>query len=198
MRPLLAAFAVLAVLAGTTGTHAQSDIRPPTTARLPPLPGEGLSIPNQAYIEESLAAAQAQVEAGRLAAERASGDRLRQFGTALAQDYQGLAQALTRIAEAKGFRPSPTPIQDRLATALQHLSGLSGPSFEQEFLSAEAQAHRRLIELYQRQAAETQDLDLRTFAAERLLTIKRNLNQLQALAAEAGVRIETPENPPQY
>lgn len=197
MRPLLAALAVLAALAATA-VHAQSDIRPPTTARLPPLPGESLSVPNQAYIEEALAAAQAQIEAGRLAAERASSDRLRQFGTVLAQDYQGLAQALGQIAGAKGFRPPPTPVQDRLVTALQRLSGLSGPSFEQEFLSAEAQAHRRLIDLYQRQAAETQDLDLRTFAAERLLTIKRNLDQLQKLAAESGVRIETPENPPQY
>lgn len=43
----------------------------------------------------------------------------------------------------------------------------------------DATAERRMIERMSKSAA-------------------RNLDRLQALAAESGVRIETPENPPQY
>ena len=65
-------------------------------------------------------------------------------------------------------------------------------------LTAQYQATSWLVAAYQTEMAATQDLELRTFSATHLLTLRRHLDAIQKAAAAVGLQLEAPRNPPQY
>ncbi|HYD31102.1 MAG TPA: DUF4142 domain-containing protein [Azospirillaceae bacterium] len=195
---LIALAAVMPFLAAEG--FAQDNIRPPSTAHLPPpvVGAEGPLAFNRMFVEQALTAGQTQMEAARIAAEKAENPQLRQLAGKITQDFQLLNQSLTQLAQGKQITPALSGGQAAAGSPVQRLDSLSGSSFDQEYLRLASTGHLDLLRIYQTEAAETQDLELRTFSADRLLVIKQNFDQLRPLAQEAGIPLEYEGNPPQY
>ena len=90
----------------------------------------------------------ADIETGKLAAERGHSKEVRQFGAMLARDHAMVRQQGRDLARKLGVTPTP-PSGDKSAqdqaALIRRLSSLQGADFDHAFLRHEAQFHRDVI-----------------------------------------------------
>jgi putative membrane protein len=90
----------------------------------------------------------AEIETGKLAAERGHSKEVRQFGAMLARDHAMVRQQGRDLAKKLGVTPTP-PAGDQSAkdqaALLRRLSGLRGAEFDRAFLQHEVQFHKDVI-----------------------------------------------------
>jgi putative membrane protein len=94
------------------------------------------------------AANTADIETGKLAAERGTSTAVRQFGAMLARDHQAVRQQGRDLAKKLGVTPTPPADQAGARThaaAMQRLSKLQGSEFDRAFLQHEERFHREVI-----------------------------------------------------
>lgn len=194
---LLAAASALPLPAGRA--LAQANLMPNTTLRLPSPAGSGLSVQNKAFVDQALAAASTSAEAGRLAAQKARSGAVRDLAREIATDQQMLNDDLTRLSASKGYEPQKLVALPPELEALTRLQGSSGGTdFDRQYLIGQYQASRWLFAVYQTEMAQTQDVQLRTFAAARELMLRKHLEGIQRTADTVGLRLEAPKSAPQY
>ena len=91
----------------------------------------------------------ADIETGRLAAERGHSPRVREFGAMLARDHAQVRQQGRDLARKLGVTPTP-PSPDRgardHAAAMKQLRALRGAAFDRAFLAHEVAFHRAVID----------------------------------------------------
>ena len=95
------------------------------------------------------AANTADIETGRLAAERGHSKEVREFGAMLVRDHQHVRQLGRDLAAKLKVTPTP-PKNDQSAkdhaSAMVRLRGLSGLEFDRAFLQHEAAFHKAVID----------------------------------------------------
>lgn len=97
MRKWLTVSAML--LLGSQQTLGQANIRPETMPRLPPQPGQGLPIADQQFLGRAANLSEAEIDAGRLGAEKATSPELKEISQQLTTDHQNLRQSLQDLAQ---------------------------------------------------------------------------------------------------
>src|SRR5688500_17054012 len=95
---LLAAIPAAMLAAPMREALAQSSIIPHPAPRLPAQPGQGLSAEDARSLQRAARLSDAQVEAGRLGAEKASGAEVKQLAASVAEEHARLRQALGALA----------------------------------------------------------------------------------------------------
>ena len=94
------------------------------------------------------AANTADIETGRLAAERGASNEVREFGAMLARDHQMVRQQGRDLAAKLGVTPTPPAgdqgAKDHAAT-MARLRALQGAAFDRAFLQYEAKFHADVI-----------------------------------------------------
>jgi putative membrane protein len=95
------------------------------------------------------AANTADIETGRLAAERGSTKEVRDYGAMLARDHAAVRQQGRDLARKLGVTPTP-PADDASAkahaAAMASLRAKSGAEFDRAFLRHEAEFHKGVID----------------------------------------------------
>ena len=188
-----------ALLAAPLGEAlAQTRIVPDPTPRLPAQPGQGLSAEDARSLQRAARLSEAQVEAGRLGAERAGGAEVRQLAASIAEEHARLRQALGTLAaehqvalqgrEAAG-------IEDRSLGALRQASG---EAFDRAFLARQLSLHRIMAQLYQTMASNSPEPALQRFGITALAALRAHFETARTLGAGFGLSADTVENPPQY
>jgi putative membrane protein len=90
----------------------------------------------------------ADIETGKLAAQRGQSADVRQFGAMLARDHEMVRQQGRDLAKKLGVTPTP-PAGDQSAkdqaALFRRLGALRGPEFDRAFLKHEADFHRDVI-----------------------------------------------------
>jgi putative membrane protein len=91
----------------------------------------------------------ADIETGKLAAERAASKEVRDFGSMLARDHEHVRKLGRDLAKKLGVTPTP-PKDDQgakdHAAAMQRLRALKGAEFDRAFLQHEAAFHKAVID----------------------------------------------------
>ena len=94
------------------------------------------------------AANTADIETGRLAAERASNPKVRSYGAMIAHDHEAVRQQGRDLAKKLGVKPTP-PADDAAAKqhqqAMQQLRAAKGADFDRAFLAHEVAFHQAVI-----------------------------------------------------
>jgi putative membrane protein len=94
------------------------------------------------------AANTADIETGRLAAERGHDKKVREFGAMLARDHEAVRQQGRDLAGKLGVTPTP-PADDAAAkahaAAMKELRAAKGADFDRAFLRHESTFHRDVI-----------------------------------------------------
>jgi putative membrane protein len=90
----------------------------------------------------------ADIETGKLAADRGGSNAVRQFGAMLARDHEAVRQQGRDLAKKLGVKPTPPSDQSsarNTAAVLQKLGQLRGAEFDRAFLGYEEKFHRDVI-----------------------------------------------------
>ncbi len=187
----------LALLAAETAL-AQANLKPDTTPRVPPQPGQGLPAEDRRFLERALNLSRAEVDATKLAADKASDARVKVLATELAREHARLVEALGEHASRYKVQLPQPASRAAWGRDLESLAISSGGQFDREYISWQLRTHLALVDLYQTQASHSPDADLAKFAITTLAEIKPRFETLKRIGAEQGLRVETVGQPPQY
>lgn len=189
--------AILISLAPGPGL-AQASIEPDTQPRLPPQPGQGLPVHDQAFLERAAVLSAAQIEAGRLAGERASDDRVRGLAGELLDSHEEIAAEIDALAADLDATTGDPDAGAGEVAGLAALADLEGEDFDRAYLEWQLRTHVELVDLYQTEAAQSPVTPLAGHAIRIFAHIQEHMTAIRELAAEYGITVDLSDQPPQY
>lgn len=127
----------------------------------------------------------AEVELGRLAAERGASDSVKQFGQRMVDDHTKANDQLKQWAATAGLT-LPTALDAKHQSVVSRLSGLSGAAFDRAYAKEMVKDHTKAVQLFQREADRGQDAGLKSFASSTLPTLREHLQMARSLNTAGG------------
>jgi len=124
-----------------------------------------------------------EIGASQLALQQASSPQVRQFAQRMVQDHTQNSAELKQLAARKGMTTQPALLPAD-AARLQKLQAAQGAAFDRLYAEMVAvQAHAEAVALFDQEAAQGSDMELRSFAAQKIPTLQHHLQMGQALRA---------------
>lgn len=140
---------------------------------------------NDDFVEDASAKGVAEVEAGKLAQEKGSASDVKSFADMMVKDHTAANSKLKMIADKKNLEVSDSAeLVDKAKAMILELR--SSKSFDQAYANNQVKAHEATIALFEEEASNGKDADLKAFAAETLPKLKEHLVHAQALAKAHG------------
>lgn len=179
---------------GNTQPVQTTETTSPTTS--PATAGQNnLSAADRAFMTEAAQGGLAEVQLGQLASQRAASNTVKQFGQRMVQDHTQANTQLQQLATQKGVT-LPTTINKENEQVRQRLTKLSGANFDREYMNHMVKDHEKDVSLYQREAQEGQDPDVKAFAAQTLPILQEHYQQAQSINSGSSTSTPTPTTTP--
>ncbi len=159
--------------AGTTGTADR------TAANA------NLSSTDREFVNKAAETGMAEVELARLGEQKGSSDQVKDFAKKLADDHTKANDELKRIAGDMNVN-LPSEMDSRDRKALDRLQNLSGAQFDREFLRMAQQHHQQDVQLFQHQAKNGENEQLKSFASNTLPTLQNHLETARSMHPGSG------------
>jgi putative membrane protein len=116
----------------------------------------------------------AEVELGRVAAQRAARPSVRALGERLVTDHGRSNADLASLARSKGIE-APTALEPSQQAVRDRLSALNGNDFDRAYMSEMVRDHTEDIALFERAAETSTDPELKAWAAQSLPMLREHL-----------------------
>ncbi|MGT0194197.1 DUF4142 domain-containing protein [Burkholderia pyrrocinia] len=138
------------------------------------------------FIDKAAIAGKAEVQASQLALKQAQSPDVRAFAQRMVADHGKANARLNEIAARKGMKPQADQIADPDVEALR---GKRGRDFDVAYVAAAGpDAHRKAVALFEGEARDGRDAELRAFASAALPTLRHHLSMAQALERKVGTQ----------
>lgn len=145
----------------------------------------------QKAAEENLAA----IDLGKLAADRASSDQVKDFGNMMAEDHTQALDKLKKIASDKDV-PVPSKVSSTDKREIDRLKKLSGDKFDREFIKTAKRDHQKTLSTFEKASNEVKTPELKDYATSTLPGIKKHQDELNQLKpGEKGAMPKGTEQP---
>ena len=171
MKSLLSAAVLVALMAGTSPTIAQSD---GTQAKV--------SEASQTFIKDAIQGNLAEIEMGKLAQKNGAGESIQSFGKMLEQDHSAALKEARQAAQTLQVT-APTAASGKQKADREKLASFKGAQFDVAFIKAMIADHRQDISHYE---AEAQRKDAAAdYARKTLPTLKKHFARAKSLSGGA-------------
>jgi putative membrane protein len=167
------AFALAPSLAGAQSTSATTMERNKATT------GSSSMKADENFVVKAAKGGMAEVEFGKLAAEKASSPEVKQFGQKMVDDHGKANDELKSIAEKKSIT-IPTAMDAKDKAAYNRLSKLSGAAFDRAYMKDMVSDHKTDVSEFQYEARSGADADVRSFASKTLPTLQDHLKMAES------------------
>lgn len=148
--------------------------------------GEDSSTPlDNEFLIKAAPMQQAEITISKLADKHSDSAKVKDFAAQVVKDHQQCYDKLAatlknrKIAIVSGFEK---PIQDEI----DRLKKLHGADFDREYLSFMIKAHQKAINCFETQVKNGKDGEIREFAQGALPTLRKHLEEAEALAKGAN------------
>lgn len=146
-------------------------------------PASGMPVAgsDRVFVAEAATSGLAEVEASRFITEKTADTALRTYTQQMEREHMSTNDELKRIAGGKGLA-AQTTVEGDLKTRLDKLKSLPLTLVDQAFLEDFGiDAHNKAIRLFEEQARQGQDPELRAFAEQTLPKLREHLTMAQQL-----------------
>lgn len=130
------------------------------------------------FIMKAAQGGMAEVELGKLAVQKASNDRVKQFGQQMVDDHSRAGDELKSLASSKGMTV-PTTINAKDRATKKRLEGMQGADFDRAYMQDMVNDHQQDIADFQKEADHGSDPDVKAWAAKTLPTLQHHLQMAQ-------------------
>jgi putative membrane protein len=138
------------------------------------------------FILDAAKGGMAEVELGKLAADRAQNDEVKKFAQRMVDDHSKANDQLKQIAESKGIK-IPTETEAKQKALMQRLEKLQGPAFDRAYMNAMVNDHVKDVSEFKKEANSGRDSQVKSFASSTLPTLEEHLQQAkQARTSTTG------------
>jgi len=142
-----------------------------------------LSSSDRKFVKEALDGNMAEVALGKLAAERASNDAVKQFGQRMVSDHGKAHEELAGLAREKGME-MPADLERSHVKLRDKLSKLSGADFDRAYVNEMVRDHKKDVKDFEREASKAKDPEVKSFASKTLPTLQDHLKQIEQIQTQ--------------
>jgi len=121
-----------------------------------------------------------EIAAGTLATRLGSTPEIKQYGMRLVQDHSKANQEMLQLAAKDKFTVAGGPDQKHQAIG-EKLAMLQGQAFDKEFLQTMVKGHKHAIQMFEMQAKEGKNEDVKAMAERLLPTLRAHLKEAERL-----------------
>lgn len=123
---------------------------------------------DRAFMRKAAKAGKTEIEMGKMAAEKAQSDDVKNFGKQMVTDHSDANKELMEIAKGKGARLAPRAPKDQWKS-------------DKEYMEMMVKDHEKALALFQKEAQEGDDADLKAFADKTAKTVQKHLDQAKQI-----------------
>lgn len=145
--------------------------------------------PDRTFMEKAARGGMAEVQMGQLAADKASSQKVKEFGERMVKDHSEANDKLKGIASSKGVA-LPDSLDAKDKALYNRLSALSGAAFDKAYMRAMIQDHNMDVADFRNESKMAKDQDLSAFAASTLPTLEEHLRMAKKAGSEVGAIAE--------
>lgn len=127
-----------------------------------------------------------EVELGKLAEQKASDSKVREFGAMMVKDHEKANEELKSLAASKDIK-LPEHVSPSQEAGRTKLHALQGSSFDKSYVKSQIAAHEDTVKLLNKEIESGQDADAKAFAQKVLPTVQSHLQAIKEIAGEQGV-----------
>lgn len=135
------------------------------------------------FAVEAASGGMMEVELGKLAQERATNQRIKDFGAMMVKDHSAAGDKLKSIASAKNIT-LPAEMGDKQKKDMEDLSKKSGKDFDKAYMDMMLDDHKKDVKKFEDAADKCKDPDLKTFASTTLPTLRMHLDSAKAITGK--------------
>ncbi|MGE0859463.1 MAG: DUF4142 domain-containing protein [Gammaproteobacteria bacterium] len=132
------------------------------------------------FIEHAAVGGMLEVELGRLAAKRAANADVRAFAQRMVEEHGKANAELTKLARDKGVT-LPTELKQDARDMRAKLDATKPEDFDEEYMEMMVDDHEKDVKMFEEQAKDAEDVDLRAFAERCLPTLRSHRDAAKAL-----------------
>jgi putative membrane protein len=137
------------------------------------------------FIKDAAKGGQMEVKLGQLGVDKSQNAQIKSFGERLVKDHTKANEELMKIAQSKGI--DLTSNADHSAHDVNKFSSKSGSDFDKAYIRHMVSDHQKDISKFEKEAAQSNDADLKAFAEKTLPTLREHLRMAQDIARSMGI-----------
>jgi putative membrane protein len=164
--------------------RAQTPAQPSTTSA--PAKADKAAGADTAFVMDAAKGGMMEVAKGKVAAQHASRDDVKQFAQRMVDDHTKAGDELKTIASGKNIILPPDQPAAKDQAVLDQMSKMNGGAFDQAYLADQVKDHEKTIALFEKEARSGNDAELKAFAKKTLPTLKEHLTAVRGLTAKKG------------
>lgn len=126
-----------------------------------------------------------EVEAGRLAQQRAQNAQVKQFGQMMVKDHTKANDELRSAATSKNVM-LPDSMSNEHMDMMRTLRERNGAEFDREYMDMMVTAHDNDISLFEDAAQDLEDPEVKSMASAKLPTLRQHRDQAQQIRDALG------------
>src|SRR5690606_31830353 len=137
---------------------------------------------DEAFVNQAAQNGHAEVEASKLAMEKASDPKVKEFAKHMIDDHTKANKELEALASSKGVDLPDGPSLLQKGKSKLMLSTADGENFDRRYAeSMGVEAHEDNIELFEKAVNEAEDPDVKAYAQKTLPKLQEHLKMAKAL-----------------
>ncbi|MDB5569295.1 MAG: hypothetical protein JWN93_478, partial [Hyphomicrobiales bacterium] len=139
---------------------------PPAQRTAAPAASTG-SVSTDEFVQDVATGTMFEIEAGKLAAQRAQRKDVKQFGQRMVKDHSAADKAFkAALKKAKNAPQPPAQMTAEQTRKLDELRGQNGPAFDTAYVSMMADDHEKDLDTFRTYAKTGDDPALKAFASK--------------------------------
>ncbi len=143
-----------------------------------------------AFMNDAAPGGMAEVELGKLAAQKAQNPEVKAFAQKMVEDHSKAGEELKALAAQKKVM-LPADVLPTHKEVMAKLSKLSGADFDKEYVTAMVAAHEKDVAAFENVSKTAADADVKAFATKTLPTLKMHLEMIKGMADKMGVKTKS-------
>lgn len=146
------------------------------------------SASDKKFVRAAVEDGNAEVDMGKLAAQKGSSEDVKQFARKIVDDHTKLDEQMCKVARDEGIRaPNGTTGKDKALE--KKLKALSGESFDKAYIEAMVRAHRGDLARFKREADAGNDTAIKEAASQATTAIDEQLKLAEEMARKHNILV---------
>jgi putative membrane protein len=132
------------------------------------------------FMNDAAVGGMTEVEASKLAAERAMNPRVKMFAEMMVKDHSAANDELKTIARGKNVN-LPAELGGKNQDHITDLSKKKGADFDKAYMKMMESDHKDVVDAFEKCAKDGTDPDVKTFCSQKLPTLRMHLDSAKAI-----------------
>ena len=132
------------------------------------------------FAVEAASGGMMEVQLGELAQQKASSQRVKDFGAMMVRDHSKANDELKSLAGMKNLTLPPAPGEEHM-NHIKNLTEKSGKEFDKDYMKMMVDDHQDDVDKFEKASNDANDADIKAFASKTLPVLRAHLDSAKAI-----------------